>query len=339
MDESSPGVAGALQTADPRPQPAPDCVATEYGTLGPNSDFAGAAQGANAPRPLKRSGSASVVAIATGVLLAVLAVNASNARAAWEHVTSLFSFGKTSAASSDRDFRQLDRMKPQKQALLLLEMAVGNSENARDQIFARSDRWRGKLKWDPQFAALSRAALNSRDLRVREAGIEAELAAYGLAKNPSAIEYLAQEAQSPDHAQRIWGLWALGLMANRGIETERVVEILSSHLKDPDADSRRWAVEGLALVGTTSTIAPLLQTMHDDASPTVRERAACSLAESGMLTREQRLTAVPQLVNYTADPALDAQTHGWAFQALGDITQQRLPNDSAAWRTWYQNSR
>jgi len=91
-------------------------------------------------------------------------------------------------------------------------------------------------------------------------------------------------------------------------------------------------------VGTTSTIAPLLETMHNDPSALVRERAACSLAESGMLTHEQRLMAVPQLINYSDDPALDAQTHAWAFQALSDITKQHLPNDSVAWRNWYQSS-
>ena len=91
-------------------------------------------------------------------------------------------------------------------------------------------------------------------------------------------------------------------------------------------------------VGTTPTIAPLLEAMHNDPSPVVRERAACSLAESGMLTHEQRLTAVPQLINYSDDPALDSQTHAWAFQALNDITKQHLPNNSAAWRNWYQNT-
>ena len=101
---------------------------------------------------------------------------------------------------------------------------------------------------------------------------------------------------------------------------------------------RRWAVEGLALVGTTSTIVPLLNAMHNDPSPIVRERAACSLAESGMLNHQQRLAAVPQLINYADDPALDDQTRGWAFQALADITGQRLSNDSAAWRNWYQTS-
>jgi HEAT repeat protein len=148
------------------------------------------------------------------------------------------------------------------------------------------------------------------------------------------------QSNSSDHARKIWALWALGLIGNRGVETERVVEVLTEHLqsKRDDEDSRRWAVEGLALVGTSSTIAPLLQAMHDDASLLVRERAACSLAQSGMLTQEQRLTAVPQLLNYTDDPSLDAQTHAWAFQALTDITGQRLPNDSAAWRNWYASS-
>lgn len=79
--------------------------------------------------------------------------------------------------------------------------------------------------------------------------------------------------------------------------------------------------------------------MHDDRSPLVRERAACSLASSGMFTPEQRLTAVPQLLNYTDDPALDSQTHGWAFLALADITHQRLPNNSAVWRNWYESTK
>jgi hypothetical protein len=78
--------------------------------------------------------------------------------------------------------------------------------------------------------------------------------------------------------------------------------------------------------------------MHNDPSAMVRERAACSLAESGMLTQEQRMTAVPRLIDYSDDAALDGQTHAWAFQALHDITKQPLPNDSAAWREWYQKS-
>jgi HEAT repeat protein len=230
----------------------------------------------------------------------------------------------------------LDRLKPQKQAETLLELAVGKSDAAVDQISSRVDRWQGKLRWSSQIATLTTAALNSSDMRVRESGVEVELAAYGLAKNSASLEYLLRTAESPDHAQKIWALWALGLMGNRGVDVNRVVEVLTFHLKDSDEDSRRWAVEGLALTGSAEAIPVLLETMHDDASPAVRERAACSLAESGLFTQEQRLGAVPQLLNYSNDPALDAQTHAWAFQALGEITHQRLPNNSAAWHSWYQ---
>ena len=277
-------------------------------------------------------------AIAIGVLLAVLTGNARSAHAAWSRFANLFAV-RQSAPASAKDPRQLDRMKPQKQAEALLELAVGHSEGAADQISSRVDRWQGKLKWNPQIATLTTAALNSSDMRVRESGVEVELAAYGLAKNSASLDYLLNSAESSNHAQKIWALWALGLMANRGVEADHVVQVLTTHLKDADEDSRRWAVEGLALSGATQTIEPLLKTMHDDPSPSVRERAACSLAESGMFTREQRLRAVPQLLSYTDDPSLDAPTHGWAFQALGDITRQRLPNDSKAWRTWYDSSK
>ncbi len=276
--------AEASQAPDPRLQPTPD-----YGTLGPGSDIKPGPPPTATSRPAAKPVlPAQIIAIAVGGFLAALAAGAGSARHSLTHITDLFSFGKAPVVSSAKDFGQLNRMRPQKQAETLLQLAVGNSDGARDQIFARADGWRGRIKWSPQIAALSVAAFNARDLRVREAGIEVELAAYGLKKNSSAVDYLVREAESSDHAQKIWGLWALGLMGNRGVETDRVVQTLTKHLQDSDAESRRWAVEGLALVGTTPTIAPLLQAMHDDPSPSVRERAACSLAESGMLTPEQR---------------------------------------------------
>jgi HEAT repeat protein len=287
-----------------------------------------------------------VFALAIGGLLAVLVGSIGSARAGWSRsaktkAANLLSLrgDVASPLASTKDSRQLDRLRPQKQAETLLELAVGKSDGAVDQISSRVDRWQGKLKWNSQIATLTTAALNSSDMRVRESGIEVELAAYGLAKNSASLDYLLQTAESPDRAQKIWALWALGLMGNRGVETDRIVQVLTAHLKDSDEESRRWAVEGLALVGDTKTIEPLLLAMHDDPSPVVRERAACSLATSGMLTREQRLSAVPRLLNYTDDPSLDARTHAWAFQALADITRQHLPNNSAAWRSWYDSAR
>jgi HEAT repeat protein len=283
---------------------------------------------------------APVLAAAIGVFMAIFVANIGPAHAAWSNFSNLFSTRETSEEKivSAHDSRKLDRMRPQKQAESLLELAVGRNDGAVEQISSRVDQWQGKVAWNSQIATLTTAALNSSDIRVRESGVEVELAAYGLSKNTASLDYLLKTAESSNHAGKIWALWALGLMANRGVESEQVIQVLTAHLKDSDEDSRRWAVEGLALSGAQQTIEPLLKAMHDDPSAVVRERAACSLAESGMFTREQRLTAVPQLLNYTSDPALDSQTHGWAFQALGDITRQRLPNDPNAWRSWYESA-
>jgi len=265
----------------------------------------------------------------------------SGARPILQRISGNFSPRKTPATSSAKfSDRGLDGQNPEKQAEALLTRAMTRSDGATEEIQSHVESWRGKLTWNPQLSQLTTAALNSNDQKVRASGIEVQLAAYGLSKDESSVEDLVRQAESSNHAQKIWALWSLGLLGNRGVETDRVVQVLISHLKDSGQDAedyRRWAVEALALVGTTPTIAVLLDSMHNDPSALVRERAACSLAESGMLTHEQRLTAVPQLINYSDDPALDSQTHGWAFQALNDITKQHLPNDSAAWRNWYQN--
>ena len=323
-------------TADPRLQPTPD-----FGTLGPGSDIAvnqpGSASGSVRPSVNPRR-FAPILAAAIGMFAALVAGNIGHAQAAWSKFENLFSL-QTPAPASAKDVHQLDRMKPQKQAEALLELAVGNSDGAVDQISSRVDHWRGKVEWNSQIANLTTAALNSNDMRVRQSGVEVELAAYGLAKNTASLDDLLRTAESSNHARKIWALWSLGLMGNRGVETDRVVQALTAHLKDSDEDSRRWAVEALALSGAPGTIEPLLQTMHDDPSAIVRERAACGVAESGLYTPEQRMSAVPQLVSYTDDPSLDAQTHAWAAQALSDITHQHFGTDAEAWRNWYNSTK
>ncbi|HKT89620.1 MAG TPA: HEAT repeat domain-containing protein [Candidatus Sulfotelmatobacter sp.] len=314
---------------DPRLQPTPD-----YGTLGPGSDIANYSGQPVQYAPRKRTSPlVSLIAMAIGLATALFPLYFGTSHK--PHRASPQSQTNLQEAVSARDLQQLDQMDPQNQAETLLKMAMAHSDGAVEQISARADGWNGQVQWNPQIANLSAAALNSNDLRVRESGVEVELAAYGLAKNSESLDYVLKTVESSDHSQKIWALWALGLMGNQGVGQERVLAVLTDHLKDSDADSRRWAVEALALMGSDATIAPLLQTMHDDPSPLVRERAACGVASSGLFTQEQRDRAIPTLLNYTEDPSLDAQTHAWAFQALGDITHQRLPNDPAAWRGWY----
>ncbi len=338
-----PGI-GPLDPLDPCLQPSPD-----YGTLGPSSDISMASVSKSSDpsgTPASNLRLLHIAAMLAGIGLALAVAAAGGTGVLWGKLSAPFSSRKNPTLSSallpDRD---LDRQKPQRQAEILLELALARSDGATSQIQARVSGWRGQLQWDARLGELSTAALNSNDRSVRDSAIEVQLAAYGLAKSQSNVDALVRQANSSDHRQKIWAFWTLALLANRGVATDRVVQVLTTHLKDSDRgsdknseDARRWAVEGLAVVGTNSTIAPLLEAMHDDPSPIVRERAAGSLAESGMLSHDQRLIAVPQLISYSDDPSLDAQTHAWAFQALGDITRQRLPNDSAAWRNWYQNN-
>ncbi len=281
-----------------------------------------------------------LLAIAAGVLMAALF--SGTTRAAWQEITQLLSLhGKPEPASpailSEHEIERLDRQSPQAQAQLLLERDINHYAGADDQIAARVEGWRGKLQLTQQLNSLITTALNSDDLRVRAAGIEVDVAAMGLAKTPESVERLSGQTESGPRSQRIWALWQLGLLGNRGVEPERVSQILVGQLRDSDPEVRHWAVEGLAYLGTNEVIVPLLQTFHDDPSPMVRERAACSLAQSGMLSQEQRRTVVPQLLDFAEDQSLDGQTRNWVYQALRDITGQKLPNDPAAWRNWYSS--
>jgi hypothetical protein len=317
---------------DPRPEPV-----QEYGTIRPNTKI-------KLDQSIDpRAGSWRILfAVAAGILLAVLFVTGT-ARAAFEQVSKLLTVqGKPQPASSsvlsEHEIESLDHKSAQQQAELLLERSINHYEGANEQIAARAESWWGKLKLTPHFNSLITTALNSNDLRVRAAGIELDLAAMGAVKAPATVEKLAQQAESGPQAERIWALWELGLLGNRGVVPERVNEILVAQLRDSDPEVRHWAVEGLAYLGTNETIAPLLQEFHDDPSPMVRERAGCSLAQSGMLTQEQRHSIIPRLLDYADDASLDTQTHGWVYQALRDITGKNLPSESSAWRNWYSTS-
>jgi HEAT repeat protein len=324
--------------SDPRLKPTPD-----YGSLGPGSDL----QVSSKPTPLGpqqvrlRVISAALVGVL--VALVVVAANGEVAKAAWEQISQFLSLhGKPEPASpaimSQHEIQQLNSSSAQSQAELLLERAINHYDGANDEIAARVDQWRGKIKLNSKLNPLFTTALNSNDLRVRAAAIEIDLAAYNVAKTPESAERFAQQASASDKRTRVWGLWMLGLLANRGVEPERANEILVSHLQDPDPEIRMWAVEGLSYLGTDNSIAPLLKTFHDDSSPAVRERAACGLAQSGMLSQEQRRTAIPQLLDFLDDASLEANTREWVYHALRDITGQNLPNDPAAWRNWYSAS-
>lgn len=312
--------------SDPRLQPAP----IQRG----NDPF-------SCERPANRRNSwQAIAAVVAGILVGVLFMGTGTARAAWEEIAQLLSLqGKPEPASanvlSEHEVEGLDKVSPQSQAQLLLERSINHYRGANDQIATRVDSWRGKIKLDQSLNSLFMTALNSDDLRVRAAAIEIDLACRNLEKSPATVDRLEPDAHTGEQGPRANALWDIALLGNRGVQPERALPILLASIHDSNVNIRYWAVEGLAYLGSNETVAPLLQVFHDDPSPMIRERAACGLAQSGMLNERQRRAAVPRLLDFADDPSLDAETRKWVFQALRDITGQTLPHDPAAWRNWY----
>jgi len=288
--------------------------------------------------------SRTTLVVASAVVCILVVASTGSARAAWEQISRFLSLqGKPAPASanvlSEHEIEVLDAMPAQAQATLLLERSINHYAGANDQIAARVKRWRGKISLDERLNGLFVTGINSDDLRVRAAAVEIDIAARNLEKTVETVDRLEPVARSGEQGPRANALWDLGLLGGRGVEPERVAQILLGSLHDGNENVRYWAVEGLAYLGTDETIEPLLGVFRDDPSPKIRERAACSLAQSGMLSREQRYLAVPRLLDYAGDTSLDDQTRTWVFQALRDITGQTLPRDADAWRRWYASQR
>jgi hypothetical protein len=284
----------------------------------------------------------SVVALAVFVLGCVLATASKGQTAA--PVTSgeqLPLPGRSVPADhsqlSEHNIEWVQTQPPQAQMEFLLGAAINHDHGATGMISKMVAGWYGKVHYSQKFDDLSMTALYSNDLRVRVAAIEITLAVDNLPKTEETAERLMASAEkSPSY--RPFAMWVLGMLANRGVAPERIHEFLRSYMHDPMEKTRYWTVEGLAHIGTDDTIKDFLDVFRNDPSLEVRERAGCSLAKSGMLTREQRMLAVPGLIDLAEDPSLDATTRKWVYQALREITNERLGNEPALWRNWYSTT-
>jgi hypothetical protein len=287
---------------------------------------------------MKESGRRMVL----GVVLLVafmLAARTDVLVAAWGELVGLIRLeGQPVAASpaviSGHEVEEIETLEPQAQAERLLERAINHYDGAAARIARSVDGWRGKITMDGRLNGLFMTALNANDLRVRAAALELYLAAYDIGKTPEDLDRMMargeRQAEGRPHA-----LFVVGLLGNRGVDPRRALDYLLRYADDPDVETRKWAVEGIAMLGTDDAIAPLLRAFHDDRDATVRERAGCGLAQSGMLTAKQRFGAIPALLRFADDPAVDDKTHAWVFQALADISGHNLGNDPRDWRAWW----
>ena len=235
---------------------------------------------------------------------------------------------------SEHNIEWVRTQSPQAQAEFLLSSAINYEQGATELIDEYVDGWRGVLQRTAGWERLTNTALYSGDLRVRAAAIEIDLAVNNVAKSDQAADRLVDLAAAGEE-QRPWATWTLGMLANRGIQTERIHDVLVEYTYDPVEEIRIWAVEGLAHIGTDETIPEFIRILGTDPALQVRERAGCSLAKSGMLTRGQRMQAVPGLIDLADDPALEPKPRRWVYQALREITNVSLGDDPDEWRHWH----
>src|SRR6266403_4323788 len=258
--------------------------------------------------------------------------NPAQAASSIQPLPSLVSDSKPAATSVELE--KLSHLAPQLQAERLLDLAIHRDERSLEMIRQRQDAWRGRLESTDRLFHLVLAALDSEDPRVRAAAVEIDLAASNLSKSPESVTHLLNQINN-DPGSRSLTLWRLGALGNRGVEPATVLATLLRYSHDSNQQTRFWAVEGLAMLGTAESIGPLLSILAHDPARQVRERAACNLARSGMLTGEQRLTAVPQLLNLLDDDSLDPATQNLICAALRTITGASFGKDPSAWRDWW----
>lgn len=240
----------------------------------------------------------------------------------------------THSKLSEHEIEYINGLAPQQQAEELMQAAVNHDTGATTMIMEKLSLWKGHLQRTKKWETLEQIALYSNDLRVRAAAIEVDLLTYQVEKDPQWVDRLIESGENVPN-NRPFDSWVLGMLANRGVETQRIHDKLRQWMHDPDQQTRFWAVEGTALIGSDDIIPDLLEALHRDPDPGVRERGGCSLAKSGMLTREQPMLAVPGLIEIAADDSAGATTQAWAFQALREITNEPIASDLSAWRNWY----
>ncbi len=236
--------------------------------------------------------------------------------------------------ATNADVEAISHLAPQQQAERLLKLAIDRPDQSLGLIHKNLDSWRGHLEDTDQLFHLVLAALDSNDPRVRVAAVEIDLVANNLMKSPQGLAKLLHQIHN-DPDGRYLALWRLGALGNRGVEPATVLTTLLRYSRDPNQRIRFWAVEGLAMLGTEETIDPLLSILAHDPAKQVRERAASCLARSGMLTGEQRLTAVPQLLNLLDDDSLEPGTLDLVYASLTTITGASFGRNPGAWRDWW----
>jgi HEAT repeat protein len=297
-----------------------------------------------APRRCRSSLAALLTAALLSTITGFLAGQYQDAVANWLKIHTVAARATEQAAKApvrtpqgrptDGDLEAISHLAPQQQAERLLELAIQRPDPSLSLIRRNFTSWRGHLEDSDRLFQLVLKALNSDDPRVRVAAVEIDLAANNLGQSPESVEKLRRQIQSGTEG-RFMALWRLGSLGNRGVEPAEALRTLQLYAHNRNQQVRFWAVEGLAMLGNEAALDALLDILAHDPAPQIRQRAANGLSKSGLLTGEQRLTAVPHLLNLLDDDSLDDATQNLVCAALEAITGASFGKNSDAWRDWW----
>lgn len=236
---------------------------------------------------------------------------------------------------TDADVERVLALPAQNQAEELLERAIGHDERALELFEQNVESWIGHINETDRMRQLERRSEFSKDLRVRYANADINLALDGWQENERAADLLIERARTDEH-YRAAAVYFLGMLAGRGVDYDRIHGVLLNYARnDKDARVRQWAVEGMRYLGKDKALDELFISFTEDPSTAVRERAGCNISDCGNFMRKQRMRMVPKLIDLAANSSTTPQMRNWCFMALREITDENLPADALAWNRWY----
>jgi hypothetical protein len=240
-----------------------------------------------------------------------------------------------SGPMTDADVERVLALPAQNQAEELLERAIGHDERALELFEQNVEGWIGHIHETGRMRQLERRSEFSKDLRVRYANADINLALDGWQKNERAADLLIERARTDEH-YRAAAVYFLGMLAGRGVDYDRIHGVLLNYARnDKDARVRQWAVEGMRYLGKDEALDELFISFTEDPSTAVRDRAGCNISDCGNFMRKQRMRMVPKLIDLTASSSTTPQMRNWCFMAVHEITDENLPADALAWNRWY----
>jgi HEAT repeat protein len=165
---------------------------------------------------------------------------------------------------------------------------------------------------------------------------------------PASSDYMALDQLPPEELEIVREVWSQAPLARRRKVVQALMELAEESvdvdfgaffrlaLSDPDAEVRRWAIEGLWEDEDSHLVPPLIKLLQHDPAESVRAAAASSLArfvflsEMEYLCRDKTVKLQAALFDAIRNPAETVEVRRRALEALAFADREEVPDLIAA---------